>query len=801
MLKNYINIALRNVAKHKGYAFINIAGLAVGLACTVLMVLFVQDEQSYDRFHEQGDRIYRIAIDAQPPNAPMDRFALSSRPIGRFIREDFPEVEAVVRLDDMDPVVVHNDTRFYDDEFYFAEPTFFDVFTFPLLEGEPATALTEPQTIVITESLRDKYFGGQDALGRTLVVDDTLALTISGVMADFPRNSHFAADVLVSYATLVSRAPESDEWLNLGGYTYVLVREGVDMDALEEKIRTLMTDNYGEVLTSIGFAVNLVMQPLYDIYLHSDRLAEVGPTSDVTYIYVFSAIALFVLLIACINFMNLATARSMERAKEIGVRKVVGSDRQRLIVQFLCESVVMSLIALVIAVALIVVALPFFNALAGKELPYSILLQPIYLFGLVGLALIAGLLAGSYPALLLSSFPAIEVLKGSFRSSTRGVMLRQGLVVFQFAISVALIASTLVVFNQLDYMRNQHLGFDKEQVLVVDGTDAPRPDFVGQYETIKAELERLPGVQAVTTSNTYPGISPWLLIYTAEGLPEGDSRRAQVTVADHDFLDVYNIPLLAGRGFDIQMETDAAEAALVTRSMVDNLGWGTPEDALGKTVRFGGGEAPPLTVIGVVEDYHHLSLKQTVEPMLIQIFPNGFNFFSLRLGPGDPAQTLAGAEAIWQQFFPEQPFDSFFLDAEFDTQYQDEERLSSIFGTFAIIAILIACLGLFGLAAFTTVQRTKEIGVRKVLGATIPQIIVMLSSTFTRLVLIGIVLAVPVVYFAMNRWLDTFPYHAEIGVSTFIVAGVLALLIAFLTVCYQSVRAAISNPVKSLRYE
>ena len=799
MLKNHFKIALRTLKKHKGYSFINVAGLALGLACCVLILFFVQDEISFDRFHTNADRIYRVAFNGYAPNSPPDRFAATSRTIGRVLRQEYPdEIEQLVRLSSWDPVVKHKGTYFFDDDFWYAEPEFLKIFTFPLRKGNPETALNDPNTLVMTEAMERKYFGDESALGQSLTLNDTLTFTVTGVMADFPLNSHFTTDFLVSFETLLALRPENEDWLALTGYTYLMLHQGVDADAFEAKMSDLVARNFGEVLDNIGLRTELLLQPLTDIYLHSDRGGEIGPTGDVAYIYVFAAIALFVLLIACINFMNLATARSMERAKEVGVRKIVGSSRGMLIRQFLSESVLMCALALVIAIGLIAATLPFFNELADKTISFSTLATPLYVLGLIGTVLLLGLLAGSYPAFLLSSFRSIDVLKGQFRSSRRGVFLRQGLVVFQFAISVALIASTVLVFNQLGFMRNQDLGFKKEQVLVIDAQGLQGSLMVQQYETAKTEFARLPAVQQVSASTQVPGHSSWVQLFTAEGLQENESRRAQVIVIDEDYLDTYQIDLVAGRSFSKDFETDQDEAILINEMAVGNIGWGSPEEAVGKTIDLGGGNR---TVVGVVHDYHHNSLKQKLEPMVLVSMPQMFSFFSLRLATDDLSATMAQLEQTWQTLFPGYPFESFFLDVDFDTQYRTEQRLMRIFGIFSGLAILIACLGLFGLAAFTAQQRTKEIGVRKVLGASVPGIVLLLSKEFTRLVLFGVVLAVPAAYFAMDLWLDTFPYRVDISWTVFLVAGLAGLGIAWLTVSYQSIRAALTNPVNALRYE
>ena len=800
MLRNYLKIALRNLRRHAGYSFINIAGLAMGLACCVLIGLFVRNELSYDAFHSDADRVYRVVTSATIPNAPQDFFALTSRPIGAAIRQEYPEAEAVVRLTTWNPIVKDDGQYFYDDDFISAEPALFDVFSFKLLKGDPKTALSEPYSVVLTETTASKYFGELDPVGETLVLNDTLNYRITGIVEDVPENSHFTFDALTSWITGETNNPVTNtEWLALGTYTYVRLKPDTDAQVFESKISDLIMRNFGEQLRSGGIEATVGLEPLTEIYLHSDRKAQIGPTGDVRYIYVFSAIAVFVLLIACINFMNLATARSMERAREVGVRKVVGSSRTALIRQFLSESTLLAVLAMVVSFFLIAAALPLFNEISGKNISFWALISPTWLVALPVLTIVVGFLAGSYPALALSGFRPVEVLKGSFARTGRGVRLRQALVVFQFATSVALIVGTLIVTQQLDYMKNQDLGFDRDQVVVVDATGVPGgPAMANAYRTVKQELGQHPAVRSVSASATVPGRNTWLIIIGAESLPEGDTRRARIVVTDHDYIETMDIEIAAGRMLSEDFATDDTAAALVNESAVENLGWGSNEEALGKWVEVNGNR---LTVVGVIKDYHHFSLKEEIEPIIVRILPPTFDYFAVRASTAEMDGVLAHLERTWGRLYPGYPFEYFLLDDDFDTQYAAEDQLTRIFGTFAFIAILIACLGLFGLASFVTTQRTKEIGVRKVLGASVGAIVLLLSRDFAKLVLIALVVAAPLAYFAMDRWLDDFPYRVGITPAVFLIAGFAALLIAVLTISFQSVKAALSDPVKSLRYE
>jgi putative ABC transport system permease protein len=801
LLRNYFLIGLRNIGRQRGYSAINILGLAVGLACCLLIALFVRDELAYDRFHDNADRIYRVVIEGTTPNTPVDYFAVTSRPVGPALQETYPEVEAFVRLAPYDPTVRHNGEYVYGDDVYFADPAVFDVFTLPLVQGDPATALRDPYTMVITESTAARYFPEGNAVGEALTLNDTHEVTITGVTRDVPRPSHFSFDILVSWATLnaISPDPPEPQWLNLGLYTYVLLRPDVDVPAFENRIENHVQEAYTSVLEQIGVVVRVGIEPVTSIYLRSHYKYPIGPVSNIWTVYAFLAIALFVLLIACVNYMNLATARSLKRAREVGVRKSLGASRSGLVRQFLGESALVSLLALVAALILVAATLPLFNAVAGKELSYFTILSPLFLLTLLGATLAVGLLAGSYPALVLSGFMPALVLKGEFKTSRHGARLRQGLVVFQFAVSVALIVGTVAVIQQLSFVRGQSLGFDREHLVVLDARPVPGSQRVQRYEAVKEAMLRHPGVLQATISSATPGNQPGLNLMQAEGMADGESSTFHIVSADHDFLEAYGIEMVAGRPFSRDFETDM-QAALVNETAVANLGWGTPEEALGRWVSFGGPD-DQRTVVGVILDYHHLSLHQRVEPMIIAIIPPAFNRFTLRLDGRQLPAAIEHARETWAELFPGYPFDYAFVDDSFDEQYQAEARLSRVIGAFAGLAILVACLGLFGLAAFTAEQRRREVGVRKVLGASVASLVGLLSKDFMKLVAIAFVLGAPLAYWGMTRWLEGFAYRVTLGPGLFVAAGLIALVIALATVSGQALRAATADPVKAIRAE
>jgi len=799
MLKNYLTIALRNLRKQKAYSFINVAGLAIGLACCLLIVRYIQDEQSYDRFHENADRIYRVVAGFEdgPPTNANNGFSW-----GPTIEKDFPEVEYMARLHKMgwgeERVVARGDQRFYEDSFFFADPDIFQIFSFPFVAGDPATALVEPNTVVITESMAQKYLPGEDALGKMISADpyndgQFIDFTITGVMEDIPENSHVHFDFLASVAT----EGELAGWGFDPVFTYMLLAEGADPSDMEARFPDMLASHIPADRLA-QFPLTLHLQPLTDIRLHSNLRAELEPTGDIAYVYLFSAIGLLILVIACINFMNLATARSAQRAREVGMRKVLGAARPQLIRQFLGEALLLSGLALVLAMALIQVALPVFNSLSGKAISINYLDNLALLGSLVGLTLLVGVVAGSYPAFFLSAFRPSEVLKGQTRHGrSRAVALRKGLVVFQFAISIFLIASTAVVYQQMQYIRAKNLGFDREQIVVLPLNDEVR----ASYETMRNTLLQDTGIQAIALSEQVPARAGSGSRYTIEGIDEPVSAYRLFT--DHTFLNTYGMNLVAGRGFSEAVPTDSTDAFIINEAFVREQGWDSPEDALGRSISMRWSNIDRSgQIVGVAKDFHLFSLRDELEGTVVSIMPDKYlSFVSVRLAPGRPSAALDRLASVWATVAPSYPFDYYFLDQDFDRLHRADAQLGQVFFVFAFLAILVACLGLFGLAAFTAEQRTKEIGVRKVLGATIPNIAVLLSKDFALLVGLAFVLAAPLAYFAMSGWLNDFVYRIDLGVGTFVLAGVLALGIALLTVSYQAIRAALADPVKSLRYE
>ncbi len=799
MLKNYLKIALRNLLRHKGYSFINVAGLAVGITCCLLILLFVQDELSYDRYHEKAGRIYRLVVENEAEGRVFQN-ALSSAPMVPALLRDYPEIESAARFYPVDASVMvsYGERRFYEERFFYADAAAFEIFTFPFIKGDPKTALNAPNTIVLTEEMAHKFFGDEDPLGKIIKVDLQRDYLVTGVIKNIPNNSHLRFDFLASFQSLESILGEAlQSWTYNPFFSYLLLRRDYPARELDGKIASLFEKNIAEQLQSLGWRLQPYLQPLTDIHLHPLG-NELYAQGDIRYIYIFSAIALFILVIACINFMNLATARSEMRSREVGMRKILGSQQRQLVAQFIGESVLMALIATLIAVVLIELILPSFNAIANRELAIDYSNNPLLLVGLFALTLFVGVLAGSYPAFFLSAIKPLEVFKSRTATGWRGFLSRQALVVFQFGISIILMIGTVVVYNQLDYLRKKKLGYNQEQVVVVPIKDA---GLLEQRQTFKHALLQSPSVSRVTFTSRYPGIGTWGTVARRPDRPEVQVTDMKVLLTDFDYIETLNIALLAGRSFSAEMDaiTGATRAVILNETAARALGWSAPAEAVGQTINALGNRSG--TIIGVVKDFHFQTLHMGMQPLMMVPAPDGYGYAMLRIAAHDIGGTLEHVKNAWTVFAPQWPFEYLFLDDNFGKQYEAEQRLGKIFGAFGGIAIFIACLGLFGLASFTAGRRTREIGIRKVLGATASGIVKLLSREFVKLVLVANVIAWPVAYFAMNKWLQSFAYRIDIGWWIFALAGGLALLIALLTVSMQAIKAALANPVEALRYE
>ncbi|UCC39281.1 MAG: ABC transporter permease [Candidatus Aminicenantes bacterium] len=779
MFKNYLMIALRNIRKHKGYSFINIAGLAIGMACCLLILLWVQHEISYNRFHKNADSIYRIYTDFHYDKGIFP-FSNIPQPVGPEFQKTIPEIDLVVRLLNGESTVKHGDDIFYEKRILYVDPSFFAVFTFPFIQGDAQTSFSEPYSVLITESMAKKYFGNRDPIGEVLTLDQENQVIVTGVIKDAPDNSSIRFDFLIPYSYLDATGYDTKKWDAWNCQTYVLLNENVTAQQVVQKIQGYPKTFHPEEEAYFR------LQCLKHIRLYTLS----GAMGSIKYVYILSVIALFILVIACINFMNLATARSAKRAREVGLRKVVGARRAQIIRQFYGESLVMTILALGLALALAEALLPFFNRVSGKNLALDFSGNFGIYLAFTGIALFTAIISGSYPAIYLSSFLPAKVLKSSYRSLSGSSTSRKVLVVFQFSLSIMLIISTAIVYSQLKYIQNKDLGFDKENLIYV-GMDDYR--ILRNFDAIKSEMLLNPSIMKVTRTFQIPSYNRFSSDAEWEGKNPSQKILFNISIVDPDYLDTMKLKLIEGRNFSWDLSTDTSNYIL-NEEAVNQMGIDSP---VGKWLECGEkGE-----IVGIVKNYHYMPFTYEIQPLILNYNPSLFRYAMIRIRGMNIPQTIAFLEKLWNKFAPEYPFEYHFLNEDYVLIYQSERRMSEIFRYFTLLAIFISCLGLFGLASFMAEQRTKEIGVRKVLGATVSGIIVLLSKEFTKWVLAANVIAWPVAYYTMSKWLKGFAYSADISLLTFILAGVLALLIAVLTVGYQAIRAAVADPVHALRYE
>lgn len=801
MIKNYIIIAFRNLSKQKFYTVLNVLGLSIGVASFMFIVLYTADELSYDRFHSHADQIYRVRLEGKISGQEM-AVAVTCPPLGQVAQDEFPEVENYTRLYKLENEVIRYEDRvFTENRVFFADSTFFDVFDFELISGDPASALKEPNTLVLTESTAKKYFGEENALGKTLNVGDFFSnYEVTGVVKDPPQNTHFHFDMLYAMSTL--SYSREDAWVSNSFYTYLVLNKDAQPEVLETKLGGLVEKYVGpqvqqfmgislEEFEKQGGRYGYFLQPLTDIHLYSQLDAEIEPNGSITYVYILSAIALFVIIIACINFMNLATARYASRAKEVGVRKTLGSIRSHLVSQFLTESVMVSTISTLLAIILISLFIEPFNQMSGKAISFQLMDKPWLALVFVLIIFVVGFLAGSYPAFYLSGFRPAEVLKGKIRAGIRSSSIRNGLVVFQFFISIALIVCTILVYRQLEYTRNVNLGFDKENVLIIKNGRR----LGDKIQSLRQELTHFSAVENASVSTSVPPLIGNTSVFRLKGSDE--DHLLTWYYGDYEQIPTLGVELTSGRNFSRDFPSDTA-AVILNEAAVRELGLDDPIHA--ELSFFGDSNGRIIKVVGVMKDFNYQSLKEHIRPMAMLLTQNGA-YLSVRLQPGNVGEHVAAIEQFWKEQSPGEPFEFTFMDEDFDALFRTEQRMGQVFTTFTAMAIFIACLGLLGLAAFTAEQRTKEIGIRKVMGASVLSVMVLLSKEFTRLIGIGFLIAVPVSYWVMENWLKSFAFRIPIDVWTFILAGVSAIIIALLTVSFQSFKAARTDPARSLRSE
>ncbi len=811
MLKNYFKIAWRNLMKYRFISFINLFGLTVGITCCLLITIYIVNELSYDRYNKNADNVYRVTRSFNNSEGVVSlTLSTVAPPFGYYFPTDFPEIVKMTRLlNNGTTPLKYKDKLISEPEVYFGDENLFDVFTLKVLEGDPKTALKEPFSVMLSEDAAKKYFGNEDPMNKILRANNQFDVKVTGVYQKFPANSHLHPNILVSFNTLKDSAVYGAEnlrtnWGNNSFFTYLLLPEHYDIKRMIARFpefvdKRMDHKDYNGALPSKFTKIGL--QKLTDIHLYSHTDYEAEPNGDITRVYIFSIIALFILLIACINYMNLSTARSALRAREIGIRKVIGARKKEIIFQFLSESVLIAWAAIIISLILLYFTLPWLNQLSDQNLSMDILLKWQVLIPIISAPFIIGILSGIYPALFMSSFQPVKTLKGLLKAGKGNISFRKVLVVTQFGISIVLIITTIIVFQQLRYMQNTSLGYDKEHLVTM-----PYNNFLNPaYEQFRNELLRNPNIKEVARSSRIP--TGRLLDEMGASTYVGDSARPitadiKFVAGDYDFIPTYGVHIVAGRNFSRSYGTDTSNFIL-NESAVSAIGWKTPRDAVGKDFKYGSTKGK---VIGVMADFHFESLRNKIVPIILCNPPvtatdSYFNNLSIKVSGNNVQSTLAMVGNAWRRYLPELPYQFTFLDEKFDQLYKSEQRQGTIFTVFACIAIFIACLGLFGLSAFTISQRFKEIGVRRVLGANVDSIVLLLSKDFLRLVFIASIIAFPIAWYAMTHWLADFAYRVNIQWWVFMLAAALALVVALATVSFHAVKAAVANPVKSLRSE
>lgn len=804
MFSNYWKITFRNIVKNKVYSALNIIGLAIGMAACFFILQYVSYEKSYDQFHANHDRLYRIQYNVYRQGELLIECAAAVPRVGPFMKEQLPEVEAFARAYPESSVVSYNNINFREKRIQIADPDFLKIFSFPLIKGNAETALTEANSVVISETVAKKYFGNENAMGKILQFDGESPCVVTGIAKDVPNNSHIKFDFLISYQTLNNQTENQSEtiwgWYDFN--TYVLLKEGSSQKDVQKKFNQALEKERGEYWTKNNGKEEFLFQPIDDIHLYSNLLQESEPEEqgDGKAVFFLSIIAFFILAIAWINYVNLSTAKAVDRAKEVGVRKVMGAYKKQLVYQFIFESFVVNIVALCASLIIVLIGLPYFNLLSGITLNFNFLSDQQFWLNALAVFAAGALFSGTYPAFILSSFKPIDVLKGKMSSNSIGGLLRKSLVVFQFSTSIALISGTIIVYKQLNYMNNLDLGFDMTETLVVKGPGVLEVDslFRETYSTFKNKMLNMPEVEMIATSSNVPGDEIfWTSSAKKSELDNTAYKIMYIVGIDYDYFPAFKIDLIAGRNFQESFSSDI-NGVIINNEAVGYLGYSSAEEAVNKKVTFHGEDR---VIIGVVEDYNQMSAKNKILPLIFRIRPNANGFFTLKLKSHEYQKAFSKIEKEYVSFFPGNPFDYFFLDDFFNRQYQKDQKFSRVFTFFAGLAVIVACLGLFGLSSFSALQRTKEIGIRKSLGAGIQNIVFLLSKEYLYLVLVANIIAWPVTFLIMNNWLDSFANRIEISLSIFVLAAMTVIIVALITVGYKTIRTAKSNPINALRYE
>ena len=787
MLKNLIKTAIRNLYKNFGYSSLNILGLTIGIASALFLIIYVADEVSFDRYNEKVDRIYRVSSHIQEPD---DQFTwnVAQIPFGPQVVQDYPEVQSFVRFIGFQRTLVkYEEKEFFEENFFYVDSTVFDIFSYIFVKGNPKAALLEPNKIVLTEKIANKYFGPADPIGKSIKVGEK-AFEVTGIIKDIPTNSHFHFDALASRKNLPK---ELGNWGNFGVFTYLLFPEKFDVKGFETKLKGMYPKYMEPIFGKMNIKIDYILEPISRIHLYSTNAGEPEPTGSISYVYIFSIVALFLVLIAAMNYMNLATARSAKRAREVGLRKVVGSRRSSLIIQFLTESTTFTIISLIFSIVLLALLLPKFNELAGKSFDLHIIFSPLVLLSLLGVIVVVGIFGGSYPAFYLSRFSPVTVFKGEITQGSTGSMFRKVLVVIQFTISVAMIVCTLVVFKQINFMKTKNQGFDQKNVI---GLQLNR-EMVKKFSVLKQAIKENPNILFVGSTDTPVGEGSGKVLFKMETDQGMVDRGVNFAVVDPDFVETLGIKMLKGRDFQEDMPSDTLTGVVINETLAKRMNWSEP---IGKKVELG--NFIKGSVIGVMKDYHQTGMYNQIESLLLIYRPNN-NVVYAKLSDKDVQGTLRFIETKWKAIFPEKPFEYKFLTERFNQQFKADEKRGLIFTLFTILAILIACLGLFGLASYMVEQKTKEIGIRKVVGASEGIIVRMVSKEFLTLISISIIIAFPIAFYMMNSWLQNYVYRTKMGVMIFIIAALITIAITFITISYKAYKAAVLNPANSLRTE
>jgi putative ABC transport system permease protein len=802
MLKNYLKVAFRNIFRYKGYSLINISGLAIGMTACLLILYFVNYEKSYDRFHENSDRIYRLRYERSDQKGGAVRFASCCPPAGLRIRQKFPEVEKVARLFRYKASVSHLENKFIEERMYFAESDFLEIFKYKFIEGDPINGIKEPNTAFISVSTAKKYFGDQNPVGQILSVDKKTSYRITGVFKDIPGNSHLKFDILLSYQNLLQKFGKEveDSWGDSGWYTYLLLKPHANIKVLKKKLAALVEAEFGEALKYYKLTCVLPLQPLNDIHLTSNYMLEFEVNGDRDTVNFLSILAVFIIIIAWVNYINLSTARALTRAKEVGLRKVSGASRSQLMLQFFFETVIINFFAVLFALFLVILFLPLFRQITGTPVELGIWVQSWFWLTIFTMFLVGVFLSGLYPVIVLSSFQPVSVLKGKIGNATRGISLRKALIVFQFMMALGMLISTFTVFRQLKFMKNQDLGFSLDNKLIIRAPRVRYASFGSRLQTFKEVLLKNPAISNFSMATDVPGKQVW---WDAGGITRkgaDDNKNYQIIGIDYEYIKLFDLKLASGRNFSKEFPSDSS-ALILNETASQWLGFPSSEAAIGQQIDYWGNI---YTVVGVLKDYHQQSAKQAFEPHIFRFMPTGRDvrgLFVLKINTLNMPSAIAGIKKQFDEFFPGNPFEYYFLDEYYNEQYKADELLRTVFAVFAFLAIFVTSLGILGLSSFMVTQRTREIGIRKVMGSNVTSIVVFLIKDFMLLLLISFIIAFPISYYGVNYWLQSFAQSMDLSAGLFLLPLLLVVLITGLTICLHVIKAAKANPVDCLREE